>query len=483
MNANFLGAAAMLSVASIVVAAFDSHQSAVMKTTEGRGYLTAQISNRGASAVTRRVMTTTVKDFSSDAALASTLSSLGYQKDQVISIHAVTFDVPLLVDAWQRVHLNGEPVRINFIGHETETRKILRSADAGKKDVRTLLFETIDNNGWVGLSINQEGDAVQGYAILDGKAYDIAPIPGGGREDGKKIHAYVELNLEDKRAASSSDFRVSNAVDSMHQAIAAPSYDCKTNRVVKVSRDLSILVGYTPESERKSANPDYGGPTAAKPLSENAQLALERALQQAGVDVRLTVLDPIEVPYAEPRHPKEPIKILDEALDALIMGNEPSMVEFRSKRKEYKADIGVLLIDMPNRDDCGEAQLSASPDNAYAVVNWKCMQGKQSFSHEVGHILGLYHQGDANAVPSYAKAFMQAGPEIRRPFITLMGAFGDCKGTTGGCARILRFSGPLQSYKNSVDSDPVVIGVPEKVDNSCVLRQTVPLVAQFGDKL
>lgn len=497
MSESWVQLVTVLSVVSTSVPTFDdarfttsshdlsmSHQVAQVSTPSLPSRVRSQVSRAAAESSSTETSTVTrvTKEIAArTAAMTSTLSSLSYESNDVVSVRTVTFDIDLIHHVWRTLYEDGSPPVINFFDQDVEAVSILHSLAEDGEDTQAILFETVDRSGWIVLSVNQEGNAVLGNAFLNGNSYDIAPIPGSDAADGKKPHVLVELNLAGKSELASQDTRRPDASDTLRHAVGATGYDCLGQKTVDVNGDLSILVGYTQEMQRKAANPDYGGPMAAKPIVENMQLNLARALSLAGVNVATNMPDPVEVAYVETRHVDGAIKTLDEALETLINGSNPEMVDFRNRRKNGKFDIAVLLIDLPDRDNCGKAQLSATPETAYAVVNWKCI-GKLSFLHELGHVLGLYHKGDSTVTPQYAKPFLHIDQENGRSFMTLMGAASDCIGAPS-CPRILRFSNPLETYSQSQGSSQAAIGVAGRADNACVLRQTVPRVALYGDLL
>ena len=101
--------------------------------------------------------------------------------------------------------------------------------------------------------------------------------------------------------------------------------------------------------------------------------------------------------------------------------------------------------------------------------------------HEVGHVLGLHHDDDTNAIPPFSRAFKKASPNDDKPFTTIMGKIENCNGKVD-CYRTMKYSNPWDT-NNLPGAVPVPIGVKGQSDNACLLRQTVPRAVEFGEQL
>lgn len=73
-------------------------------------------------------------------------------------------------------------------------------------------------------------------------------------------------------------------------------------------------------------------------------------------------------------------------------------------RENASADIVVLIFD--NDEACGEAAgIDVGPEEAFAVVHYKCATGYFSFAHEVGHLIGARHNIEADPTPGAAHGY------------------------------------------------------------------------------
>lgn len=126
-------------------------------------------------------------------------------------------------------------------------------------------------------------------------------------------------------------------------------------------------------------------------------------------------------------------------------------------RIQHQADAVVLLVD-GNRmtATCGRASVPGSQSafslwrESVAVVSVGCAAGDRTFTHEIGHILGGLHEGEGGAHPpsQYAQGFVSAAGGFRTIMAIGAGLPGGC--TTGGCARINRWSSPYQTHNGHV---------------------------------
>jgi hypothetical protein len=395
-----------------------------------------------------------------------------YLTTEVRSTALIRLDVSTLLQSWAYASTSSSQAGLDFLGTKLDLQYKASFGDmAGDEHrLKTMLFKSDQQDNWVMLAIDARSGKVNGYAIVDGANYDISPNPDGNDGD----HLMVKIRPFSSDRPSNSDVSPSKSGNN------TKFFSCEKPDRISVKKPLTILFGYTPATERRAvdrADGDIGIPVLVA-LSLGGPL--DTALHAAGVGVDVQSVDAVKVPYIEPK--ADGSAILDDALDALTNRQSPEMTAFRERRKALEADIGILLVDIDSPFDCGKANLMAGPTDAFAVVNWRCIGGgRMAVEHEVGHVLGLHHDDDTTAVPSYAKAFIKASPSDEHPFTTLMGKPANCRGKVD-CYRTIKYSNPWDT-NNLAGAIPVPIGVKGQFDNACLLRQTVPRAVEFGEQL
>ena len=168
------------------------------------------------------------------------------------------------------------------------------------------------------------------------------------------------------------------------------------------------------------------------------------------------------------------------------------MDEIHAIRDEVAADI-VLLIAAGSSGRAYQLQLpSTSPEaSAFGAVN---AYSSSTFAHELGHIMGLYHdryaqcRDDCGGYTRFPYAFGYVNQEALEPgapdtafWRTIMAYPSQC----GGCSQILRFSNPDQIYPDP-GGDPLgkaglepASGVDGPSDAVRMLNRTRGYVANY----
>ncbi|NWG75902.1 MAG: hypothetical protein HXY24_15090 [Rubrivivax sp.] len=212
---------------------------------------------------------------------------------------------------------------------------------------------------------------------------------------------------------------------------------------------IRVLVAYTPR---------VSGAVADVPgLIEVAIAETNRSYDNSAINARLQLVHSYQVSYTESGS-------FDTDLSYFRGNGDGRMDEVHTRRRQYCADVCVLLID--NSSYCGLAStIMADAATAFAAVHYDCATGYYSFGHEIGHLMGARHNPEAdptNTPYAYGHGYLH-GPQFR----TVMAY--NCP---GGCPRRDHWSNPgvsLMGFSTGTANH----------DNARVLNATAPVVANF----
>lgn len=164
-------------------------------------------------------------------------------------------------------------------------------------------------------------------------------------------------------------------------SVAALDEDTST-AVIRV-----LVVGTTPA--RKAYDGD---------LHDLVVLEIEESNQtfkRSGIDIRLELAAYVPVEYT-------PIGGEPHATNALMGKDDGHLDEVHPLRDRVSADVVVMLSEARFGENerqpwCGwAARVVAAEDSAFANVNWRCLAGRYSFVHEIGHLIGAAHDNETS---------------------------------------------------------------------------------------
>ena len=245
---------------------------------------------------------------------------------------------------------------------------------------------------------------------------------------------------------------------------------------------IDVAVVYTPAAKEAA-----GGVGAMEAEIDLMIAATNEAYMASGVRQRLALVGRSEVPYTEKARFRT-------HLSRLTGTSDGHLDEVHGLRDRTGADLVHLLVDRSDATDyfCGIANLPG----AFGVTWWQCRG--ETFSHELGHNMGLFHdryqvhnnEGGVHPHPAYGyvnqRAF-EGGAENSSRWMTVMSYPTQCGNAGFGCSDLpLRFSNSRQS----LNGDP--LGVPYgggglaavtgPADAAAVLNATGPAVSLWRNR-
>ena len=244
--------------------------------------------------------------------------------------------------------------------------------------------------------------------------------------------------------------------------------------------EVRILVVYTPALQAAQ-----GGRAGMRALVDLMVQSANQAFEEGGINPRLVLANAAMVDYVAQRTQTDVYR--------LRIPDDGYMDEVHALRNEYAADLVHLITNVPigasgSAYRLTRESLSAESFSAFAIT---ANASEETFTHEVGHNLGLRHDRYVNrpsgAIYPYAfgyinlRAFEPGSPRTAR-WRTVM-TYGNGCGQAGiGCSRLLRFSNADQTYLGDpmgVAADDPETGTAGPADARLTINNTAPWVGSF----
>lgn len=222
------------------------------------------------------------------------------------------------------------------------------------------------------------------------------------------------------------------------------------------STTVDVLVAYS-----AAARSAQGGTASMLALINTAISESNSAYENSGVNLTLRLVHTMEVSEAESGN-------FSTELSRLRIDGDGFYDSVHDARDLYGADVVVLIQNSGNACGIGYLLSLSSPNAGYgfSVTARNCATGYYSFSHEIGHNMGLHHDpANAGAGAAYSYSYGHRFGPTGNEYRTIMAY---APGT-----RVRHFSNPQVNYSG------YATGVHNAADNTRTLNQTGKLVAAY----
>jgi hypothetical protein len=211
-------------------------------------------------------------------------------------------------------------------------------------------------------------------------------------------------------------------VDS-HSTELSFDYVIDNSKLSEEAGDLVVYVGVTEEAMRQASKKHTDGGERDNPINmieaQTDQTIFMFRMAGIGVNYQPIVEVTTFQPQADPN--KNDFLSLKNLVISLTDNQGKGELLFRSRREEVGADIGILIVHRESETDCGHARgINVKREYSYAVVNWKCLSNVYTLQHEIGHLLGAFHDRTLKPYePLSSRAYVNS--KLPSPFVTIMG--------------------------------------------------------------
>lgn len=224
--------------------------------------------------------------------------------------------------------------------------------------------------------------------------------------------------------------------------------------VMNAAPQIDVLVAYTP-----AALNNVGGVSAMKALVQMGVADSNKAYQASGVNLSLRLVGLLALKQAESSFSSD--------LSALKGTRDGKWDAVHAERQRVGADLVALVADYPNSSTAGIGFVGSTYATGFSIT--KVRSFKQfSFTHELGHNIGLNHSdgyensaGQFRTVMAYGKYTRL--PRFSNPLIDLnsyatgTAANNSAKILNAYGSKIAAFSAASSQIESPTSSDPITL--------------------------
>lgn len=185
-------------------------------------------------------------------------------------------------------------------------------------------------------------------------------------------------------------------------------------------------------------------------------------------------------------YPERNVQNITRVLDDVGNGATAIGLDVKILRDQWQADLVSVWVENSGRTQryCGigyQSDTAAPSDiDGFTIVRRDCATEMLSFTHEVGHNLGLGHdrysqgtKGKNDGASNYGHVSLHSAMR------DIMATHKECLDSGLECDRLPFFSSPDFTYPDSTEPMGIASGQPDAADNAAIAKQTACLVAHF----
>ncbi|MEQ1518202.1 MAG: Calx-beta domain-containing protein, partial [Usitatibacteraceae bacterium] len=419
--------------------------------------LLCTVSALGHAAVTNRAELSPISDGSAEFVTEdreisgkAAKAMLANSSAEIVRSRAVALDVSLLQNTRAAIEA-GTPqtLRIGFFNDVALDIELTRVERVGGN--ATAYIGKVAGKALSSAVIVEESGVVSGNVNVGGKKFQI-------RNLGDAFHFMREVDadaLPADHGTGANAYMQTLASAKLGERAVAAKVTAPPTAAINTLDDgsmIDVMVAYTP-----AARISQGGTLPMKSLINLGIAETNAAYANSLVTQRVRLVYAGEVNYAEADYATD--------LARLAGTNDGFMDEVHQLRDLYGADIVSLWGNYPPASGCGLANLMLNESTSFAnqafhVVDRNCATSNYSFTHELGHNMGLQHdifdgnagttvtpEGSSVSTPiNYAHGYVDMPNRFRS--VMAISAQCDAQVPKIDCLRIPYFSNPSVFFDN-----------------------------------